>query len=913
MQKTSQSHPIEIGEVHVAHELSAAIGLTFCPGKKQPDALSGNWQRDLNTDLLAIKGWGAVAVVTLMSQEELDAVQVGGISDVCEALGMEWYHVPVKAAGAFDERFNQRWLYASLRLRRHLELKRRVVIHCQSGLGRTATVAGRLLLDMKWDLEAAVAAILKARPGALSSEELASYLKNKTWWEYEGHDDAFLERMLGMLMGGAVGDAFGYAIEFDSLQKIKKKFGPKGLVEPVYVDGKLVVSDDTQMTLFTVEGLKRGVDSFGHWTEETIIKNVREAYLAWLSTQSGSHSYDQDWELARSTALRHKRAPGNTCLSALVAGGNGTIDKPINNSKGCGAAMRTAPIGLLPNSDRNSAQRLGEANGALTHGHYDGWLAAGAVAGLVDRLIKGDSLKISVNTVLDHLKCYPSSEVAKRFGTYPLLALAAELAAKFKSRPIEAIRLLGDGWTGDEALAIAVYSAMSSKSFMDTIRRAANHDGDSDSTASIAGQLYGTWKGVFSIPHTLIRRLDVFDEIMSVVGRWVPSIRSTASATSYSASKASYRQLKGYILNVLKMVHVLHCKGYQRLRISPGVSGSGCYFRVVVTSADNIRSDNGALAVDFGRNTAVYTTGNESNYFGWHDASDDTPEELADKFVERFPEIAEAGMGRDWPYSGWYIEMLCYAERGQIPKAYFDYWYDPPPGTMHVLDPREGDEYLPAPPGGEGPSMNEIDAEFGLEAQNSDFKAESDEEVEDGTALTEEIDSEMDDEEDLLPLSSFDLSNPADRTGALFTFYQHGLEQLIPFTQQIWDQLNEPKGARVGVFAKLAGVNGASKLALRKILEAFYYEASAARDEAAENTTVFIIKDLLIESPEVLLQNLSEYCDALAVATMKVAKKYSKILGGEESVDIAELKLADVIEGPWKSKKSFPKRDRGIE
>ena len=44
-----------------------------------------------------------------------------------------------------------------------------------------------------------------------------------------------------------------------------------------------------------------------------------------------------------------QRAPGNTCISALESGAMGTIEKHINDSKGCGGVMRAAPVGMLYN------------------------------------------------------------------------------------------------------------------------------------------------------------------------------------------------------------------------------------------------------------------------------------------------------------------------------------------------------------------------------------------------------------------------------------------------------------------------------------------------------------------------------------------------------------------------------------
>ncbi len=133
---------------------------------------------------------------------------------------------------------------------------------------------------------------------------------------------------------------------------------------------------------------------------------------------------------------------------------------------------------------------------------------------------------------------------------------------------------------------------------------------------------------------------------------------------------------------VLAMVHELHKRGYQRLRVSPGFSPSGTSWRCIVTHAGNTLPENGALLADHNRDVARYTSGMGNRYFDWPDAASDTARELATKFVERFPGISEKGLGRDWAYAGWYSEMMGLAERGCLPVAYAD-WY---PGE----EPEEG-------------------------------------------------------------------------------------------------------------------------------------------------------------------------------------------------------------------------------
>ena len=65
------------------------------------------------------------------------------------------------------------------------------------------------------------------------------------------------DRFRACLLGGAIGDALGYLIEFMSLNKIKSKYGKSGITDLVTdkTSNKALISDDTQMTLFTADGM----------------------------------------------------------------------------------------------------------------------------------------------------------------------------------------------------------------------------------------------------------------------------------------------------------------------------------------------------------------------------------------------------------------------------------------------------------------------------------------------------------------------------------------------------------------------------------------------------------------------------------------------------------------------------------
>ena len=151
-------------------------------------------------------------------------------------------------------------------------------------------------------------------------------------------------------------------------------------------------------------------------------------------------------------------------------------------------------------------------------------------------------------------------------------------------------------------------------------------------------------------------------------------------------------------LRVLRMVHELHKGGYQLLRIAPGMSPSGCSWRCSNAPRSNILKSNGAMLKDWDHLAAHYSSAQDNEYFGWADAKEATVQQLAERFIERFPDIVAASRGDDWSYAGWYVRMLGYAEREQFPIAYDDWATRPNPRFLPLCG-CESD--LPMPPPGE--------------------------------------------------------------------------------------------------------------------------------------------------------------------------------------------------------------------
>ena len=325
------------------------------------------------------------------------------------------------------------------------------------------------------------------------------------------------DRIRGSLIGGAIGDALGYTVEFTSRDSMIARYGDKGItrfeLDPA---GKALISDDTQMTLFTANGMLMGITrgymrGIGGCPENY----VDRAYLDWYYTQTGRSG----GEHARYTWLRdlpelaHRRAPGNTCLTACECLLNGQVVR--NNSKGCGGIMRVAPLALLMagywcrGEHPYDAPRMDEAGAkvaAVTHKHPLGFLPAALLTHLIYQVIRMDEAEVRARIAEVALESIATLD-AIYAGIYKeekrwlaeLTRLAVSLAGNERS-DAENIRRLGEGWTGEEAWAIALYCAMRHVySIEEAIIAAVNHDGDSDSTGAICGNIMGAFYGYEAI------------------------------------------------------------------------------------------------------------------------------------------------------------------------------------------------------------------------------------------------------------------------------------------------------------------------------------------------------------------------------------------------------------------------------
>ncbi len=310
------------------------------------------------------------------------------------------------------------------------------------------------------------------------------------------------DKVNGCLLGGALGDALGYPIEFDPLSRIKARYGANGRTD---FDGDCeLVSDDTQMTLFSVDAIVAYLRG-----ESELLDLAAQAYLRWLLTQRVSPDSPEAKNSYIPRELFARRAPGTTCVTSLESGDIGTVDKPINSSKGCGGVMRAAPAGLFARvyADEKIAAEHGAILAAITHGHELGYIPAAQLACIV---------ALSDTATLAEAVDESRAVVGEMFASArhiaeldALVANARKLAASSASDE-DAIRALGEGWVGEEALAISLFCALRYEDdFKSAIVAAVNHSGDSDSTGSITGNILGARMGADALPQDLKARVEM--------------------------------------------------------------------------------------------------------------------------------------------------------------------------------------------------------------------------------------------------------------------------------------------------------------------------------------------------------------------------------------------------------------------
>ncbi|GAA5053584.1 hypothetical protein GCM10023208_15690 [Erythrobacter westpacificensis] len=480
--RTSQSHPLQIAEIPVKEGMGS-IGITFCPGKKQPAAATGAWDRDLGLDIAAIADWNAAAVVTLIEDHELRSLAVENLGEAVRSAHMSWYHLPIPDVSPPGASFEAEWSSAGAELRRILGAGFNVLVHCKGGLGRAGTIASRLLVELGWDPDQAIEAVRAARPGAIETSAQAAHVREVSAVMPDlpqQTTNACRDRAVGALVGLAVGDALGTTLEFSARDT-------RPQVTDIVGGGPFRLkagqwTDDTAMAL----ALAASLDACGGLDEQDLM----ERFASWRDT--GEYSVTGTcFDIGNTVAgaLRRFKATGDP-----VAGSTDPM------SAGNGSLMRLAPVAIRYWRDPERRADVAARQSLTTHGAPEAIAACVAYADLVAEAISGE----------------PRDEVLHPRDHDHAGKVASIMAGSWRGKPRDAIR--GSGYVA-HSLEASLWCIGRTGTFADAVILAANLGEDADTTAAITGQLAGAIYGLSAIPASWLDKLAWRERIEQQAGQ----------------------------------------------------------------------------------------------------------------------------------------------------------------------------------------------------------------------------------------------------------------------------------------------------------------------------------------------------------------------------------------------------------
>lgn len=469
--RTSLSHPLAVAAIRPGPGLGR-IGLTFCPGKVDPAAMTGGWARDLATDLDAVAAWGAAAVVTLVEPHELAALQVPGLGPEVERRHMDWLHLPIPDGHPPGHAFEAAWETAGDGLRARLRDGADVLVHCKGGLGRAGTVAARLLVELGAAAEDALTAVRAVRPGAVETRAQENAVRRVAVVAERVPDTApaaVRDRAIGALVGLAVGDAVGTTLEFarrdDAAPRVTDMTGggPFGLAPGGW-------TDDTAMALALADSLLVSAD--------VDPADLADRFLGWWRRGDYVHT-GRCFDIGGTT---------RAALARYERTGDPLAGSTAPNAAGNGSLMRLAPVAIRHAADADRRRAAAALQSRVTHATIEAVDACVLAADLVAEAIAGR----------------PRAAILapRTFDGAPKISAIA--AGSWRGRPRAEIR--GTGYVVD-ALEAALWCIGRTADFRSAVLLAANLREDADTTAAITGQLAGALYGASGIPGSWRARL----------------------------------------------------------------------------------------------------------------------------------------------------------------------------------------------------------------------------------------------------------------------------------------------------------------------------------------------------------------------------------------------------------------------
>jgi ADP-ribosyl-[dinitrogen reductase] hydrolase len=487
--KTSLTHPLEINDLRL-DGLPGTIGLTFCPGKVQAAAMTGAWQRDLVADLAVVRAWGAKAVVNLLEAHELEALSVSHIEETARSIlgdGLLYVHAPIRDESVPDAAFERIWdAEHGAALRGVLRSGGNVLVFCKGGLGRTGTIAARLLVELGCSPLDAIERVRAARDGTIENGEQHDYVVALTSPRGPGATQpssasdsstvpSLRSRVEGGLVGLLVGDVLGVPYEFRdarNLPPLEKldMIPPRGFVRSHEGVSPGTWSDDGAQALCLLESLLE--------RREFDVDDFAGRMLRWHDDgHLAVEGHVFDCGIATSAALARVRAG----VPAERSGCSGEGDN------GNGSLMRVLPLALWHRGPDEDLVAMAHRQSLPTHAHTRSQVVCALYCLVARAFIAGCST--------------PLSRAEQRLSEIYTSTGASQHAAELEREVLASKHR--DHPTGSGYVVDTFWSAMrclEEPSFDAAVRRAVAFGNDTDTTACVVGGLAGLRLGIDAIP-----------------------------------------------------------------------------------------------------------------------------------------------------------------------------------------------------------------------------------------------------------------------------------------------------------------------------------------------------------------------------------------------------------------------------
>ncbi|SCW76333.1 ADP-ribosyl-[dinitrogen reductase] hydrolase [Sphingobium faniae] len=480
--RTSFSHPLQIAELSCGRG-RGRIGITLCPGKRQCDASTGVWERDLDIDLDLVVRWGASAVVTLIEDHELRALGVERLGTAVRERHMDWFHLPVRDVSVPGADLEEQWAVMGPNLRSRLRQGFDILVHCKGGLGRAGTIAARLMAELGTEPAEAIRQIRLVRPGAIETPEQEVWVLRQTAipQDYPPADAAAVKsRARGSMIGLAVGDALGTTLEFaprDSYPLLTDMVGggPFNLKPGEW-------TDDTSMALALGDSLA----SCGYLDEY----NVMIRWERWRDDGAYS-SNGRCFDIGATVSAALDR----WCDTANPIAGS---TNPA--TAGNGSLMRIAPVSIRYWDKPSQIRDVAARQSMMTHAAPEAVAACAIYAEMIGAAISGRSL----------------GKILRASGEGLAGSISGIVGGSWRGKARQDIHT--SGYVA-HSLEAALWCRGRTGSFSEAVLTAANLGEDADTTAAITGQLAGAVYGEEAIPLAWRQRIVGHDMIRDMADR----------------------------------------------------------------------------------------------------------------------------------------------------------------------------------------------------------------------------------------------------------------------------------------------------------------------------------------------------------------------------------------------------------